>query len=144
MEAESTLKRRYETLRRGVQAIRGVKLTGESPRLAAVQGYLARGDRRVSRVLLAALANGGNYPAAVRETGVDVGRYLYAARGKDEVLPWDMLDLGVSRDYLWADYEKGLKVKRSKGQKVGSSRSARVSCPRISPGSKVSSPPTSN
>lgn len=109
MERESVLRRRFNALKKAVLSVGGIKFTGESPRLATVQGYLARGDRRTGAILEEVLANGGDYPAAVRETGLDVGDYLYRTRERDEVLPWDHVDVRVKKGYLWAEYKKALK-----------------------------------
>lgn len=109
MERESVLKRRFLALKRGVLSIGGVKFTGESPRLAVIQGYLARGDRRLADLLTAVLDNGGDYPAAVRETGIDVSDYLHRLREQHEVLPWDHVDVRVKRSYLWREYQRAMK-----------------------------------
>jgi radical SAM superfamily enzyme YgiQ (UPF0313 family) len=108
MERESVLRRRFVALKRAVLSIGGVKFTGESPRLAIVQGYLARGDRRLADVIEAAMLNGGDYPAALRETGVDVSAYVYRARDEGEALPWDHVDIRVKKTYLWMEYQRAL------------------------------------
>lgn len=109
MERESVLRRRFVALKRAILSIGGVKFSGESPRLAMVQGYLARGDRRIADVIEAAMTNGGDYPAALRATGVDVSDYLYRTRDEGETLPWDHVDLRVSKSYLWREYQRALK-----------------------------------
>ncbi len=109
MERESVLRRRFVALKKAILSIGGVKFSGESPRLAMLQGYLARGDRRIADVIEAAMENGGDYPAALRATGVDVASYLYRERERDEVLPWDHVDVRVNKSYLWKEYEKALK-----------------------------------
>lgn len=109
MEHERVLRRRYVALQKSIIAIGGVKFTGESPRLATVQGYLARGDRKMADVLEEVLANGGDYPAALRATGVDIGEYLYRTRDQHEVLPWDHVDVRVKKSYLWREYQRSLK-----------------------------------
>lgn len=109
MECESVLKKRYAMLRAGISSIKGASFSGESPRLATIQGYLARGDRRMGAVLEAALANDGDYPAALRETGIDIVEYIYTDRTFDEKLPWENnIDNRLSRDYLWNEYQKAL------------------------------------
>ena len=109
MEHESVLKRRFTALKKSILSIGGVKFSGESPRQATVQGYLARGDRRTGAILAEALANGGDYPAAVRATGLDLSHYLYRVREKDEVLPWDHVDARIKKSYLWMEYQRALK-----------------------------------
>ncbi len=108
MEAESVLKKRLARLSKGIGAIRGVSYSGESPRLATVQGLLARGDRRVGTVLAKALENGGSYPAAIREAGIDLDWYLRRMRGLEEVLPWDHIDALVSKSHLWSEYQNAI------------------------------------
>jgi hypothetical protein len=108
MARDAVLKKRFAVLSKGIASIRGAEFGGESPRLAWVQGLLARGDRRVGRVLEAALANGGDYPAALRETGIDLASYLYRDRSPDDVLPWDHIDARLDKAHLWSEYEKSL------------------------------------
>ena len=57
-------------------------------------------DRWVGRVPSAALAG----------TGVDLDWYTTRERDYDEVLPWDHLDSGLDKDWLWADWEDALAV----------------------------------
>ena len=108
MESEAVLKRRLSVLTRGVKGIRNVELTGESPRQATIQGLLARGDRAVGKVLMAALENGVDYRAAIRETGLDIRFYLYRKRDVSEPLPWDHIDIGIDKSRLWSDYLSAL------------------------------------
>jgi len=109
MERESVLRRRFASLKHGIISIGGVKFSGESPRLATVQGYLARGDRRIGDLLESVLDNGGDYPAALRSTGLDVSAYLYRVRDADEALPWDHVDARVKKSYLAREYRRSLK-----------------------------------
>ena len=108
MERDSVLKKRFALLSKS--KIKGVELGGESPRLAWIQGLLARGDRRVGLVLRAALANGGDYRAALRETGINLDSYLYRARPRDELLPWEHIDARLDKERLWQEYEKSLSL----------------------------------
>ncbi len=109
MAKETVLKRRYSVLRKAISAVSGVQFGGESPRLSLIQGYLARGDRRAGALLLAALENDGDYAAAVREMRGDLRVELHRSRAFGEALPWDHIDMRVSRDYLWREYQKALK-----------------------------------
>ncbi|MBZ5733045.1 TIGR03960 family B12-binding radical SAM protein [Nocardioides sp. TRM66260-LWL] len=92
----------------------------------AVEGLLSRGDRRVGRVIEAVWRDGGRFDGwsehfsydrwmaaadeALAGTGVDVAWYTTRERGYDEVLPWDHLDSGLDKDWLWADWEDALAV----------------------------------
>lgn len=105
MEREDVLKKRYASLQKRLSGIRNLKFSGESPRLALVQGLLARGDRMVGRLVADALEQGG-YGRAIRN--VDLSYYLHRPREREELLPWDHIDMGIYKDYLWREYRKGL------------------------------------
>jgi radical SAM superfamily enzyme YgiQ (UPF0313 family) len=109
MERENVLKKRYAMLRSSISSIKGANFGGESPRLAIIQGYLARGGRRMGKVLFSALENDGDFPSALRAAGIDPQDDLYRTRKRDEVLPWDHIDNRISKEYLWSEYQKALK-----------------------------------
>jgi GGDEF domain-containing protein len=89
-----------------------------------VEGLLSRGDRRVSAVVRAAWADGARFDgwsehfsyerwmaAAERGlagTGVDVDWYTTRERDLSEVLPWDHIDSGLDKDWLWEDWQDAL------------------------------------
>lgn len=123
MERENILKKRYAFLRSGISSIKGAVFGGESPRLATIQGYLARGDRQMGAVLLAALENGGDYSSALRETGVDIKNYLYRLRDREEIFPWDHIDNRLSKDYLWTEYQKALREQTTQPCNIGTCKS---------------------
>ena len=113
MERESVLKKRYARLRAGISSIKNARFSGESPRLAVVQGYLARGDRRLGAMLIEAARNGGDYSAALRANDVDPAQYIYRERPENELLPWDHLDILIDKDCLLAEYRKALREETS-------------------------------
>jgi radical SAM family uncharacterized protein len=85
-----------------------------------VEGLLSRGDRRVAKVIRAAWADGARFDGwseyfsydrwqrcadeALAGDGVDLAWYTTRERGYHEVLPWDHLDAGLDRDWLWQDW----------------------------------------
>jgi radical SAM family uncharacterized protein len=89
-----------------------------------VEGLLSRGDRRVGRVIEEVWRDGGRFDgwsehfsyerwAAACErglagTGLDLDWFTTREREYDEVLPWDHLDSGLDKDWLWADWEDAL------------------------------------
>jgi hypothetical protein len=60
----------------------------------------------VASALEAAVTRGLELKRALRETGLDPAFYLFRGREKDEVLPWDLVDNGLSKAYLWRELEK--------------------------------------
>ncbi|MCF6474251.1 TIGR03960 family B12-binding radical SAM protein [Nonomuraea sp. MG754425] len=85
-----------------------------------VEGLLSRGDRRVGAVIRAVWENGGRFDgwsehfsyerwmAAAEQAGVDVGWYTTREREENEVLPWDHLDAGLDREWLWQDWQEAV------------------------------------
>ena len=85
-----------------------------------IEAVLARGDRRLGNVLGAVWRKGGHLDAweeyfsldrwreAFEECGVDPAFYAYRRREKDEIMPWDMISSGVTRHYLWREYENAM------------------------------------
>ncbi|SFT87667.1 radical SAM family uncharacterized protein [Selenomonas sp. GACV-9] len=86
----------------------------ESPKEAYIQGVIARGGRRVGEALLLAHELGGSkaFKRAMKECGLAMEDELYRERTEQEIFPWDRLDMGFTREYLYAELEKagGLKA----------------------------------
>ncbi len=80
----------------------------ESPKEAYVQGVLARGDRRLGAVLFDAHIAGGSkrFKSMLKAHGLDEGFYLYRQREAEEIFPWESLDMGFSRQYLYDELLK--------------------------------------
>jgi radical SAM family uncharacterized protein len=89
-----------------------------------VEGLLSRGDRRLGRVIEAVWADGGRFDgwsehfsfdrwmtcadAALADEPVDVDWYTTRERDYSEVLPWDHLDSGLDKDWLWEDWQDAI------------------------------------
>lgn len=104
-------------------SIRDKKVTFNyhDPKLSYLEAILARGDRKIGKVLIRAWEKGckfdgwGNlfkfdkWMEAFKEMNIDGDFYALRERKTDEVLPWDFIDIGVSKKYLIREYEKSLK-----------------------------------
>lgn len=81
----------FRFLERGIAKLGGVSFSGESPKWAAIQALLARGDRRLSRVIAEAYkgASPAGWLQLCRRAGIDTDRELYAERDPEgSALPW--------------------------------------------------------
>lgn len=88
-----------------------------------LEGVFARGDRRVSKALLEAYRLGCIYDSwgehfrydlwmqAFENTGVDIAFYNLRERDLDEVLPWDFIDIGVSKEFLKREWKNAMEGK---------------------------------
>lgn len=97
---------------------RSIKYSWHEPDVTVLEGFLARGDRRCSSVILKAYELGALYDAwsesfqyeiwkkAFAETGVDMEFYTLRERSTDEILPWDFIDAGVSKKFLIQEWKQ--------------------------------------
>ena len=98
--------KRMQTLMGGID---NVFFNVKSERHSFYQALLSLGDRRVAPAIEAAERNGGNWRAAVSESGVDAGFFVFRDRSADAVLPWDIIDGGMKDAFFRSDLEKSLR-----------------------------------
>ena len=103
---------------------KSIKYNWHEPDVTTLEGFLARGDRRGSEVILKAYEKGALYDAwsesfrydiwkeAFAETGIDIEFYTLRERSTDEILPWDFIDAGVTKEFLIREW------KQAKGEVV--------------------------
>lgn len=102
----------------------------ESP-ISYLEAVFARGDRRLSKVLVKAFKKGCKFDGwqehfsfekwmeAFRECNVDPEFYAYRNRDLEEILPWDFIDVGVSKKYLELEYKKAAKGELTRDCRLG-------------------------
>lgn len=103
MEDPRETDRKLQYLRRAFARMPNVDPVIKSARTGAVQSVLALGDRRVARALELQATHGLELKRALREAGLDPAFYLFRRREREEVLPWDLVDNGVGKDYFWRE-----------------------------------------
>lgn len=108
MMDKSTVEAELRQLRQGLKRHRGIEILTESLKSAYTQGVLARGDRRLGAALKMAheMGGAGAFFRAMKACSLAAEFYLYRERSKDEVFPWDVLDMGIERRYLWEELQK--------------------------------------
>lgn len=91
---------------------KSIKYNWHEADVSVLEGLLARGDRRVSKTVLRAYELGclydawsetfdnGKWNRAINETNIDMDFYITRERDVDEILPWDFIDTGVSKEFL--------------------------------------------
>jgi radical SAM superfamily enzyme YgiQ (UPF0313 family) len=109
MEPVRSLKKKFMRIRKALGRLPHIKLSFGSPNEAYLQTYLSRGDRRVLSFFKTYLANGHNEKKALLESSPSADSFVYRQYGKDDILPWDVVDHGYKNDFLWSDYQRGLK-----------------------------------
>ena len=116
MEKAAVVKKEFqEQLNR-----KSLKYNWHDERLTVLEGVMARGDRRVGRVIEEAYRLGCLFDSwtesfrsdlwmqAFVNTGVDTAFYNLRERKEDELFPWDFIDIGVSRDFLYREWQRAL------------------------------------
>jgi len=103
---EKELKRRIKWASKNLARIPNVEVRAMSARIAHEQALFSSGDRRVSRVIEAAARLGGDLQAALRETGIDPAFHTSRNRSYDEYLAWEIVDSGLSREFLQKEHER--------------------------------------
>jgi radical SAM superfamily enzyme YgiQ (UPF0313 family) len=111
MAEERTLKARLKKIKGDLNRVANVRVHSDMPRWAFIQALLARGDRRVADLLEAAHGNNGNWPQTFKAALLNPQFYVYRDRREDELLPWDFIDHGVRRGFLWNEYRRALAAK---------------------------------
>ena len=102
---------------------KSIRYHWHEPDVTVLEGFLARGDRRCADVILSAYQKGALYDAwsetfrydlwkeAFRETGVSLEFYTMRERSTEEILPWDFIDAGVSKDFLKREWKNAREEK---------------------------------
>jgi radical SAM family uncharacterized protein len=99
----------------------GFKLNWNNYQETLLEAVLSRGDRRLGAVIQRAWQLGARFDGwsdqfkveawrqAFREAGLEIGFYTRRHRSLEEVLPWDHIDAGVTKEFLARDYEASLR-----------------------------------
>ncbi len=109
MENPSITDAKGKRLRQMLSGLDNVYFNIKSERHSYYQALLSLGDRRVASTIEAAERNGGQWRAAVAETGLDAAFYIFRDRSQDAVLPWDIIDGGMKASFFQAEFDKGLR-----------------------------------
>ncbi len=97
---------------------KSIKYNWHEVEVTTLEGVFARGDRRLNQVIRDAYESGCLYDAwseyfkydkwleAFAKNGIDYTFYTNRERMEDEVLPWDFIDVGVTKKFLWKEYQR--------------------------------------
>jgi len=125
-----TLHRKLSYLKEKIRRVRGAKMKWHEPREAEIECVLSRGDRRMARVLHTAWKSGVRFDgwtehfrydlwnAAFQAEGIPKEAYLRAFE-LNEILPWDLLDVSITKRFLQVELVKAKKEMRTEDCKWG-------------------------
>lgn len=109
---------------------KSIKYNWHEADASVMEGVLARGDRRLCEVIRKVYDKGSIYDAwgeyydndrwltTIEECGLSVDFYAHRERNTDEILPWDFIDCGVTKDFLKREWEKAKQEQVSENCKL--------------------------
>ncbi len=118
MNNRAEIVKKQEYLRQNLKG-RGLSLSWNEPDLSLLEGVFSRGDRRLAPVLEAAWRKGCRFEGwndifrfekweeAFREQGLTFEEYL-STRDSGQILPWEHINMGVSKGFLLKEYQKAV------------------------------------
>lgn len=112
------IRRKQFLLKDEIKTIKNVTLNYHDSKTGIIEAVFARGDRKVGKALLLAWQKGTRFDGwsdcfdyerwleAFAEAGLDKDFYAARQRGEHEVFPWEHISPGVSRKFLWNEWQK--------------------------------------
>ncbi len=108
MEEVGRLKAKIRTIKNELGRVANVRVHADVPRWAYVQAVLSRGDRRTADILARVHAVQGNWPHALKTVPLNADFFVHRERDTEEILPWDFIDHGVTKEFLKQEYLRAL------------------------------------
>ncbi|MCD6352717.1 MAG: radical SAM protein [Proteobacteria bacterium] len=102
------LRQKIKQIQNGLKKERQVNVTVDLPKWSYIQALLSRGDRRVSKIILAVHKNGGDWNKAFQEVDLNPDFYVYRHRELTEILPWDFIEQEIKKEKLISEYHQAL------------------------------------
>lgn len=102
---------------------KSIKYNWHEAEVSILEGVFARGDRKLSKVIYDAYKAGCLYDSwseyfkyetwlkVFQENNLDLEFYTSRERAREEILPWDFIDVGVTKEFLWREYNRGISEK---------------------------------
>lgn len=129
---EQFLEKAYQTKKAITEQLnqKSIKYNWHEADASVLEGILARGDRRLSQVLLKVYQKGCYYDAwseyfdndkwleTFAECGIDPDFYTTRERSLDEIFPWDFIDCGVTKEFLKREWQKAQREEISENCKL--------------------------
>ena len=119
VENPESIQEKLDYLKAGTRKS-GIKMSYNIPESTLLESWLSRGDRRLGAVIMNAWRNGAKFDAwnerdnlllwrnAFAENQLNPDFYAYREKNLDEILPWEHIDIGVSKRFLQRDYQWSL------------------------------------
>jgi len=107
MEPLGAVKEKLKFIKKALRDEGNVKVFHDVPKYAYLQGFFARGDRKVFKVI-EAMSKTDDIKKGCSETGIDMDFYIFRKRDFQEILPWDFIKSDTMKERLWEEYASAL------------------------------------
>ncbi|MEO2065839.1 MAG: radical SAM protein [Desulfurobacteriaceae bacterium] len=111
LNPKSVIEKKIRKLSKLVRKVPGVKLTYEKVKDAVLQAIVSRGDERLGVAAVRSVKEGLNFRRALKEVGLPFEELYTRERERDELFPWEIVESGIRKDYLWREYQNVYKRK---------------------------------
>ena len=110
MDHQKSVEKKLQYIKKSLQKNRRIEVLVESPKEAYIQGVLARGDRRLGKVLAACALDRGSksFKSEMKKAGLDMDDCNYRERKFEDYLPWYHLDMGLRNGYLEQEWQRAV------------------------------------
>ena len=110
MDHQKSVEKKLQYIKKSLQKNCRIEVLVESPKEAYIQGVLARGDRRLGKVLAACALDRGSksFKSEMKKAGLDMDDCNYRERKFEDYLPWSHLDMGLRNGYLEQEWQRAV------------------------------------
>jgi radical SAM superfamily enzyme YgiQ (UPF0313 family) len=107
------IKERARWIKQALQKVPNVRVHFDLPKWAYIEALLARGDRRVGRFLEKLVSERSTWTQVLKAMPFNPDFWVMRERNPDELFPWEIVDHGIDRRFLWEEYQRALQGLRS-------------------------------
>ena len=107
------LKEKARWIQKALRKVPNMRVHFDLPKWSYVQALLSRGDRRVSHFLQKVALEGLSWSQAMRTAPLNPDFWVMRERDVHEEFPWEVIDHGIERKFLWEEYRRALEEKSS-------------------------------
>jgi radical SAM superfamily enzyme YgiQ (UPF0313 family) len=107
MDSLSSLKNKLEIIKKSLKEESNIRIFHDVPKYAHMQGLFSLGDRRIFYVLRE-MIDDQDFKKACTSAGINMDFFIFREKGFSEIFPWDFIDIGISKEQLWKEYQEAL------------------------------------
>jgi hypothetical protein len=111
VEDEKTLQQKINFITRGLRAVPNVRVSAMPPREAHLQTILSLGTRSLASFILRTHEQRGHWRKAAQELGIHAHDFTRSQPQVNEILPWEVMDLGISKSFLMSEWSQAMDAK---------------------------------